>query len=413
MGNLSALLGYAVLLGFGASLQAEDWPGWRGPRGDGNSGETNIPVHWNAKENIAWKVQIPGKGHSSPVVWGDRIFVTTCIEHQQKRLLICLNRRTGKEVWNKLVVTAKLEPKHDLNSYASATPATDGKHVYVAFHDEPNVLVAAYDFDGKEIWQKSPGQFFSKHGWSSSPVLYNNLLILNCDQDSDAYIVALDKATGEEKWRTDRPNKTRSYCVPLLVDAAGKKQLVLSGSKCVAGYNPDTGKQYWIIDGPTEQFVASPVFAEGVLFVTGGFPDHHLLGIKPDGVGNITNTHILWRDTKGVSYVPSPIALGKYFYIVSDDGMASCLDAKTGKREWMHRLGKHHRPSAVSAEGRLYFLDDDGTTWVLKAGAKFEIMGKNPLDEPCSASPAIAHGHLYIRGLQNLYSIGAAEKPGE
>jgi outer membrane protein assembly factor BamB len=399
----------ALLVAYVSPLRAENWPGWRGPRGDGTSGETSISLRWNEKENIAWKVEIPGKGHSSPVIWEDRIFVTSCLEDQQKRVLLCLDRKTGKVIWDKVVLKAGLEPKHELNSYASATPATDGKHVYVTFHDEPNIVIACYDYEGKEIWRKSPGKFFSKHGWSSSPVLYNNLVILNCDQDADAFIVAFDRATGEEKWRTDRPNKTRSYCVPLIVDAGGKKQMVMTGSKCVASYNPDTGDQYWIIDGPTEQFVASPVFTEGVLFITGGFPDHHVLGIKPDGIGNVTRSHILWRDTKGVSYVPSPIALGKNFFIVSDEGMASCFDAKTGKREWNHRLGKHHRPSVVSAEGRLYFLDDEGTTWVVKAGPKFELLATNALDEPCSASPAIAHGHLYIRGLHHLYSIGPAE----
>jgi outer membrane protein assembly factor BamB len=402
-------LSLALMLVSIPSLQAEEWPAWRGPRGDGTSEESQIPLHWTDKENIAWKVEIPGKGHSSPVIWGDRIFLTTCLEDQQKRVLMCLERKTGKELWSKVIVIAKLEPKHELNSYASATPATDGKNVYVTFHDEPQIVIACYDYDGKEVWRKSPGKFFSKHGWSSSPILYKNLVILNCDQDGDGFIVAFDKTTGDEKWRTERPNKTRSYCVPLIVDAAGKKQMVMTGSMCVASYNPDTGRQYWIIDGPTEQFVASPVFTEGVFLITGGYPDHHVLGIKPDGEGNVTKTHILWRDTKGVSYVPSPVALGKYFFIVSDEGMASCFNAKTGKREWNHRLGKHHRPSIVSAEGRLYFLDDDGTSWVVKAGPKFELLATSALDEPCSASPAISHGHIYIRALHHLYSIGPAE----
>jgi outer membrane protein assembly factor BamB len=244
-------------------------------------------------------------------------------------------------------------------------------------------------------------------------VLYRNLVILNCDQDAVAYVVALDKATGEERWRTDRPNKTRSYCVPLVVDAAGKPQLVLSGSKCVASYDPNTGKQYWIIDGPTEQFVASLVYTEGMLFLTGGFPDHHLMGIRPDGTGDVTRTHVQWHETKGASYVPSPIAWGKHFFVVSDGGQASCFDARTGQRHWMQRLGKHHSASPVAADGYLYFPDDDGVTWVLKAGERFDVAAKNDLGEEVHASPAIAGGQIFIRGLHDLYCIGVKNGKAE
>ncbi|HEY1861046.1 MAG TPA: PQQ-binding-like beta-propeller repeat protein, partial [Gemmataceae bacterium] len=289
-----ALIGFFFALavkqsdGAPASPDAEkQWPGWRGPRGDGTSNETGIPLHWAKTENIAWKVPIPGKGHSSPVIWGDRIFVTSCIEEDRKRMLYCLDRRTGEQKWEKLVLTADLERKHNLNSYASSTPAIDGKHVWVSFLDVEKALVACYDMDGKEIWRKEPGKFSSVHGFCSPPTLYKNLVILNGDHDGDGYLVALDKETGEEKWRTDRPNKTRSYCPPLLIDAAGKKQLVISGSKCVASYDPDTGKQIWLLDGPTEQFVASLVFNNEELFLTCGFPEHHLMAIKPDGTGNV------------------------------------------------------------------------------------------------------------------------------
>src|SRR5262249_19446691 len=250
------------------------------------------------------------------------------------------------------------------------------------------------------------GTFNSRHGFCSSPVLYKDLLILNGDQDADAWIVGLEKANGRERWRTDRPNKTRSYCPPLIVEAGGKKQLVLSGSKCVASYNPDTGKQYWIIDGPTEQFVASMVYLKGVFFVTGGYPNYHVLGIRPDGKGNVTRTHILWRHTRGASYVPSPVAHDKYFFLVSDRGVASCLDAKTGERYWMKHLGRRHSASPVCGGGHLYFLDDDGTTYVLKAGKKFEIVRKNALWEVFYAAPAISRGQVVRRHLSPLYCIG-------
>jgi outer membrane protein assembly factor BamB len=405
MANILALVG-AICLSLPASAGAEEWPGWRGPRGDGISTETGIPVRWTNKENVCWRVPVSGKGHSSPVVWGDRIFVTTCIEDQGKRLLLCLSRTNGRLLWEREVLTAKLERKHNLNSYASATPATDGRHVWVAFLQNAHMQVACYDFDGNLVWQRSPGEFHSVHGFCSSPVLYKDLVILNGDQDAEAWIAALDKETGVERWRTDRPNRTRSYCVPLLIDAAGKKQLVLSGSKCVASYDPDSGRQIWIIDGPTEQFVSSLVFGDGLLFLTAGFPTYHLMGIRPDGEGNVTHTHVLWHDRRAADYVPSPIAHGKYFFQVNDDGIAGCYMAQTGQRMWKERLGRHHSASPVSADGRLYFLDDDGNMFVLKAGPKFEVISKNALGEECYASPAIAHGQLFIRTLHHLYCIG-------
>jgi outer membrane protein assembly factor BamB len=328
-------------------------------------------------------------------------------------MLYCLDRRTGEKKWEKLVLTANLEHKHNLNSYASSTPATDGKHVWVSFLDVDKALVVCYDFDGKEIWRKEPGKFASTHGFCSPPILYKGLVILNGDHDGDGYLVALDKATGEEKWHTSRPNKTRSYCPPVLINAAGKTQLVMSGSKCVATNNPDTGKQIWIVDGPTEQFVASPVYANGVIFLTYGFPKLGVMGIKPDGTGNVTETHVLYNIENGGGYVPSPIAQGDICFVVRDTGIAACYEAKSGERKWDKRLGRHHSASPVSAEGRLYFVDDEGRTWVLKASDKFEILAKNDLGAECYASPAIARGQIFIRTLNNLYCIGTPAKDGK
>ena len=388
------------------TARAEDWPGWRGPRGDGTSREMDVPLRWSATENIRWKTPIPGRGYSSPIVSGDRIFLTTCLEKEKKRVLLCLDRRDGKILWQRVVVTADLEEKHGLNSYASSTPATDGKYVWVPFLSRPSVQLACYDFDGNLKWIKSPGEFHSKHGFCSCPVLCKDMVILTCDQDAVAYIVAFDKSTGEERWRADRPNRTRSYCTPLIVNAAGKNQLVLSGSKCVASYDPDTGKQLWIIDGPTEQFVASMVYLDDVLFLTAGFPTYHLLAIRPDGAGNVTDTHVLWHKTKGAGYVPSPVAFGKWFFVVTDDGIASCWEVKSGTRNWMERLGSHHSASPVAAAGHLFFTDDAGVTYVLKPGTKFEEVSRNSLGEECFPSPAVARGQLFIRTVNHLWCIG-------
>ena len=398
------------VIAFCATVRAEDWPQWRGPRGDGTSLETGIPTHWSATENVRWKTPIPGGGHSSPIVSGDRIFLTTCIEDTNQRMLLCLDRVNGKILWQKEVLKAPLEHKHDLNSYASATPATDGKHVWISFFEEPRIELVCYDFEGNEIWRRSPGEFHSVHGFCSSPVLYNDLLILNCDQDAPAYIVAYDKDSGAEKWRADRPNRTRSYCTPIIRNLAGREQLLLSGSKCVASYDPADGKQLWLVDGPTEQFVASLVVTDGIVFVTGGFPTLHLIAINPDGSGNVTQSKVLWHEHRGVSYVPSPIAAGDWFFLVSDDGVATCWDAKAGTMLWKHRLGSHHSASPVSIEGNLFFTSDDGETFVFKAAPKFELIARNPLGEGCRASPAVSHGQLFVRTLHSLFCIDSAGK---
>jgi hypothetical protein len=399
-------LALAVLAGAG---RAEEWPMWRGPRGDGTSTETGVPVRWSADENVAWKAPVPGKGHSSPIVWGDRVFVTTCVEAEKKRMLLCFDRRDGKRLWDRVVLTAALEKKNDLNSYASGTPATDGRRVYVSFLDFPHILVAAYDMDGGQAWRCSPGELHSVHGFCSSLILYKDIVILNADQDARAFIVALDRATGEERWRADRPNRVRSYCPPFVAEAGGRTQMVLAGSKCVASYDPDTGKQIWIVDGPTDQFVASMVFTDGLFCITGGYPSLHVLGIRPDGEGNVTGTHVTWHARKDPSYVPSPVAAGRWFFVVSDAGVLSCIEAKTGRYVWQEKIARHVFPSPVSAGGNLYFLDDDGVTTVLKPGPAPETVARNAVGEECRASPAVSRGQIFIRGLKNLYCIGAAK----
>ena len=408
------LLAVTVLTGPAAgAARAEEWPSWRGPTGDGVSTETNVPVTWSATDNIVWKTPIPGKGHSSAIVWGDRLFVTSAVS--STRMLYAVDRTTGQVLWQRAVLRAKPEKINRLNSLASSTPATDGKRVWVSFLDVAKALVVCYDVDGKEIWRRSPGRFTARHGYCASLLLYKDLVIVNADQDARgadrAYIVAMDKATGAERWRIDRPNRVRSYVPPVVFAAAGKDQMVLSGSKCTASYDPRTGKRHWIVDGPTEQFVASMVYTDGMFMITGGYPTLHSLGIRPDGQGNVTQSHVAWHiQGDATSYVPSPIAAGKHFFLVSGDGTASCLQAKTGKVIWQERLGRHHSASPVSAAGKLYFLDDAGVMFILDAAPKYRLIAKNPLGEPCFASPAISRGQLFIRALKTLYCIGRPAK---
>ncbi len=413
-----------ALLALSGTAAAGDWPGWRGPHGDGTSDDKGVPLRWTATENVAWKTPIPGKGHSSPVVWGDRVFLTTCLEEdarhpedKARRMLLCLDRRDGRVLWQKEVLSAPLEKLHRLNSRASSTPATDGKHVFVTFLDlsrekDARVVVGCYDFDGNRVWQKSPGRFSSVHGFCSSPLLYKDTVIINCDHDGDGYVVALAKADGAPRWRIERPNRTRSYCAPLIVEAAGKKQMVMSGSKCVASYDPDTGRQWWIIDGPTEQFVSSLVYGNGLFFLTAGFPTYHYMAIRPDGAGNVTDTHVAWhhkvRNSREGAYVPSPIAYDRWFFAVSDDGILNCFEAKSGEWKWKKPLGKHHSASPVLIGGHLYFTADSGDTYVVKASDQFEVVSVNPLGEECYASPAVAGGQLFIRGVHHLVCVGKA-----
>jgi outer membrane protein assembly factor BamB len=265
------------------------------------------------------------------------------------------------------------------------------------------MVVTCYDHDGNKVWEKTPGRFYSRHGYCASPILYKDLVIVNGDQDALAYIVALDRSSGKEVWRANRPNRTRSYVVPLIAEAGGRTQMVLSGSMCVTSYDPDSGDLLWHIDGPTEQYVASLVWGDGAFFLTAGFPDYHNLAINPEG-------KIVWHEKKTIakkaSYVPSPIAVPGHFWMISDEGWLSSFNAKTGKRTFLEQVGRHVSASPVLAEGRVYLTDDDGTTHVLRAGGAYEILAENVLADKCSASPALAQGQVFLRTWGHLYCIG-------
>lgn len=394
-----------------ATASAEDWPGWRGPRADGTVTDKGFALEWNETKNVKWKLPLAGSGHSSPVVSKGKVFLAGCVEADKTRVLTCVDRATGKLLWEKAAVVSDLEKKHGENSWASSTPACDGERVYITFLDKPNLRVFCYDYAGNVVWEKTPGEFHSVHGFCSPPVVYNDLLIVNADQDAPsgqkAYIVAFDKKSGEERWRIDRPNKLRSYCPPVIVKAAGKAQMVLTGSKCVTSYDPDTGKQHWIIDGPTEQFVSSMVYHDGVLLLTAGFPVHWVMAIDPSGSGNVTKSHVLWSKKNEGGYVPSPVAHGGKLFLVTDTGKASCWDIKTGTLHWQEQFSRSkHHASAVVADGRVYFTSDEGITYVVKASDEYELLAKNPLGEKVFASPAFSDGDIVIRGAKHLWCIG-------
>ena len=433
--SLAGALTLALCL-IAATAFADDWPMWRGPRGDGSSTETRIPTTWSATDGIAWKVAIPGEGHASPIVLGDRIFVVTCDLKTTERLLLCLDRKSGVTLWRKTVFRAPLEARHRLSSCASSTPATDGEYVYVSFLEPDGsvvpaevvrrrsgklradnsgrpvnpgkMLIAAYDLDGKRRWLVRPGDFASVWGYSSCPVVFENTVILNGDHDGEAYIVALQRKTGDVAWKVPRENRIRSHCTPLIRVIEGAPHMFVTGSHSIVSYDPRDGSKHWFTRGPRGRAVASPVMAKGLLLVSTAYPDRELLAIRPDGRGDVTATHVAWRSRQSAPYVPSPIAVGEYFLVVSDQGIASCFDVASGTRHWRERIGKGHSASPVTANGLVYFVSDAGVARVIRPQKKFELVAENALKERCYASPAVSQGRIFLRGERHLYCIAGS-----
>jgi hypothetical protein len=359
---------------------------------------------------VLWRTELPGEGHASVVVQNGRLFTVAAIAEKNERVLICMDRASGKILWQQVVLTSEFERVHRENSHASSTPACDGSRVFCTFLDGKEAVVAAYDFEGKQLWVKRPGVFSSVHGFCSTPVIYKDKVIVNCDHDGDGYIVALARDDGRELWRIERPNKTRSYCAPIIRETAGRTQMVLAGSKCFASYNPDTGKLLWMYDGPTEQFVASPVYSEktGWFYLTAGFPTYHTLAILASSNGTVQESQIPWhhKQKKGAAYVPSPIIEGDWLLLNDDLGFAHAFDAKSGDIVWEERFGRTHA-SLVSAGGLVYFLNDDGVCRVVKPSDKFAVVATSELGEPTYASPALSDGQIFLRSAKAVYCIGS------
>ena len=400
------------LAGLTPRVTAENWPAWRGPRGDGTSLETSAPTEWSATRNIAWKTAVPGAGHSSPVVWEDRIFTATAVPEKKERVLLCFDRRNGQILWQQTVLTADLENKSGENSFASCTPATDGERVYVAFLDVKQVVVAAFDFSGKQLWLVRPGEFQNDHGFSSSPILYQDKVILGAQGKQGNFLVALSRVDGHTLWKNALDNPSNSFGQPLARLLAGRPQIILYGDKAVTSFNPQDGARLWFVDSPFTDFVITPVFSEqaGLLLSTSSWPKKELQAIKPDGQGDVTLTNIVWRSVPGAPYVPSPIAVDRFFLTVGEAGNEIyCFEAATGQIPWHEPFG-HCHASPVSVGGLVYFLNDKGVTRVIKPGDKYELVASNDLGERCFASPAVSRGQIFLRGATNLYCIGPAEK---
>jgi outer membrane protein assembly factor BamB len=309
------------------------------------------------------------------------------------------------------VLKTPSENKHDNNSHASGTPATDGLRIYVSFLDGKDVMVAAYDFSGKQVWQQRPGTFSSPHGYSCSPVLFEDKVIINGDSQGDSFVAALNKADGHLEWRVSHDKPAHSFSTPIIRKIAGKTQMIFCGNKEIASYNPNDGSKYWFVSGPSEDFCSSPVYDEkaGLVLVSSAWPQRTLVAIKPDGQGDVTKSKIVWQTREGAYYVPSPVCKDSFLFTTMTTGKVHCIEAATGKILWTEDLGLQYS-SPVVADNLVYMPNDNGVITVIKPGLKFEYIAKNSIGEKMFASPAISNGKIYLRGFQHLFCISTNGK---
>ncbi len=408
--KLLIVLLFLTLSNIITETQAQNWPCWRGPNGDGTSTETNLPVEWDSNNNVVWKSKVPGVGYSSPIVWEDKLFTLTALKETQEKVLLCYNAKTGELLWQKTVVKSPFEAKHNDNSFASGTPATDGKLVYVSLLDGEEVVVTAYNFSGEKIWEQRPGTFSSPHGYSCSPVLYDDKVYINGNSQGDSFVAAMSQKNGQVIWKIPHPNAAHSFSTPIFREMDGKKQMIFCGNKQILSYNPENGSGYWFINGPSEDFCSSPVYNEknDLLLISSAWPQRHLLAIKPDGQGDVTESKVVWQTTKGAYYVPSPVCTDDYLFSTMTNGQVHCIEIVTGNTLWTENLGKQYS-SPVLANGLVYMPNDEGVITVIKPGPKFEMVAQNSIGERMNASPAISNGKIYLRGEQHIYCIGVKE----
>jgi len=426
-----------------AVFAADNWPRFRGADGSGISTAKNLPDTWAPDKNILWKIALPGRGHSSPVVWGDRIFLTADIEgdvipdakpvrHDRKGevwihpdstsgnrkhtlKVLAIDTNSGKIVWERTSYEGQVvDDRHRKNTYASPTPVTDGKLVYAFFEAEG---LYAYDFEGQLAWTwKVERGKIAKMGLGpgTSPVLHDGLLYLQCDNEDGgpgiSFVVALDAKTGKEVWKVQRDHR-KTHATPLIVKRGNVTELVTNGWETIISYDATTGKELWRTKGVGGWAIPSPVANGEMVFLASGYPAKTAIGVKLGGSGDLDGTeHVAWTYKKGTAYVTSPILYGDHLYLVSDKGMVTCMVAKTG--EVLYDNGRVPVPasfsaSAIAFDGKLFLTSEDGDTFVVKAGPEFAVLGTNSVGEPVLASPAIAGGRLYIRGAQHLFAIGA------
>ena len=388
---------------------ADDWPGWRGPERSGHSRETGLPTHWNAT-SVVWKTALPGVGQSSPVIWGDRIFLTAALEKGKKRIVLCVDRNKGDIIWQQEAWSGVPEKSHAMNGWASATCAIDGERV-VAFFGKGGLH--CYSVDGKKLWSRDLGMFPGPWGTSACPLLVGDLVIQNCDSTGSAFLVAVNKNTGNDVWKTPRPNPQKGgWSSPVLMDAGKRKEIVLNGEDFVIGYDPAAGQELWkcqTFNGRGEPTVAP---GTGLVFVINGLPGD-IYAVKLGGTGDVTKSHLVWHTPrKGKRDQPSPILVGNYLLAADMEGVTTCYDGVTGKVLWKERLRGSFTASPIATGGLVYFLSEAGTTSVLEPGPTFKLVAENSLGasgEIFRASLAASNGQIFARSQTHLYCIGKAK----
>lgn len=419
---------------------ADNWPGWYGPGGLGISADKDFPSEWDMTRNVKWKVEIPGLGHSSPIVWGNRIFVTTAVsddpgaDNWQKGFpmqgrspdtaeiswqVLCIDRDTGEIVWKRTAIRdTPVNYRHLKNSYASQTPVTDGAYVYAFFGDQG---MYCYDFEGNLIWSRDLGNFKMKADWgtASSPVLFENLVIQTCDQETgESFIVALDKKTGNTVWERDR-EELSSWSTPYLYLQGDRPEMIVNATTAVRSYDPATGKLLWQCRGPATSITTpTPTASNGLIFVSSGYIGEKIRPITafiPGGNGDITlkegetkSDAIAWRQPTAAPYIPSPVAYGDYVYVLYDQGFFACYEAKTGREVYGKKrigMGTNFSASPIVVGGRVFCFSEDGDVYVVKAGSEFELLHTNSIGEAMMATPAVVDGQMFIRALKHLYCI--------
>jgi outer membrane protein assembly factor BamB len=414
--KLALALSLAVCLN--GSLHAGDWLEFRGNTGQGLSDAKGLPTTWSTEDNVVWKTPIEGLGWSSPVIVDGKIYLTTAVSPDgykspnQTLRTICLDEATGKVVWNLVTfdqksVNGQVDRIHGKNSQASPTPISDGKHLFVHFGTRGT---ACLTLDGQVVWKNQELEYIPVHGNGGSPALVKDLLIIACDGRSTEFICAMEKSTGKIRWTTDRTAKHLSkkfaFTTPLAIEVNGKTQVVSQGAGAVYGYDPADGSVLWQVDyADGYSVIPRPVYAHGLVFISSGYDRPTLFAIDPTGSGNVTDSHVKWTMKRGAPHTPSPLVMGDLLYLVSDGGIATCLDAKTGEQHWQERLGGKYSASPLAADGKVYIQSEAGEGIVIEAGKEFKELARNKLEGRTFASYAVSGKSLFIRTEKQLYRI--------
>ena len=402
-------------------VAAQDWPQFRGPAGDGIAPDADLPVNWSEEENVAWKTPIHGLGWSSPVVMGSQVWLTTATPDGKELSVLCLDKETGKILHDeKLFDVAEPQFAHKFNTYASPTPVIEDGRVYVTWGSPGTACLDTKTFE--VLWTRDDLVCDHFRGAGSSPILFEDLLILNYDGADHQFVLAMDKATGETRWRTDRSvdfkdldkdgkpkadgDLRKAYATPHLAELGGRLVLISQGAMATYGYDPRTGKELWRIDEHSNHSASTrPVLLGETIFAPTGFPKPWLLAISADGEGVLDDSAVLWTLQKGVPKKPSLQLVGDYLYAISDGGIGTCWEAKTGEVQWTERIGGNYSASPLVAGDRLYFFSEEGKTAVIKAAPKFELLAENQIGDGFMASPAVSGDALFVRSRTHLYCL--------